>query len=207
LTLRGRFITIEGIDGAGKSSHLGWVQEYLSNRGIDVVTTREPGGTPLGEALRQIVLHKAMRLETEALIMFAARQEHVETVIRPALDSGRWVLCDRFTDATFAYQGGGRGLDPGKIEILAKWVHGDLRPDLTLLFDVAPELAMRRLAGTGNAPDRFEREQLEFFCRVSKTYLDRAAGETHRFCVLDANGTLDETKVLVANAVQAFCDR
>lgn len=205
--MRGRFITLEGIDGAGKSSHMAWLEDYFGRQGASVVTTREPGGTPLGEALRQIVLHESMHLETEALIMFAARREHIEVVIRPALEAGRWVLCDRFTDATFAYQGGGRGLDRERIEALARWVHPDLQPDLTLLFDVAPEQAVGRLAGTGNAPDRFERERLDFFHRVREVYLTRAAAQRHRFRVIDASGTVEDTKVLVANAVQAFCGR
>jgi dTMP kinase len=205
--VRGRFITLEGIDGAGKSSHMAWLEDYFGRQGASVVTTREPGGTPLGEALRQIVLHESMHLETEALIMFAARREHIEVVIRPALEAGRWVLCDRFTDATFAYQGGGRGLDRERIEALARWVHPDLQPDLTLLFDVAPEQAVGRLAGTGNAPDRFERERLDFFHRVREVYLTRAAAQRHRFRVIDASGTVEDTKVLVANAVQAFCGR
>lgn len=205
--MRGRFITLEGIDGAGKSSHMGWLEDYFGRQGASVVTTREPGGTPLGEALRQIVLHESMHLETEALIMFAARCEHIEVVIRPALEAGRWVLCDRFTDATFAYQGGGRGLDRERIDALARWVHPDLQPDLTLLFDVAPEQAVGRLAGTGHAPDRFERERLDFFHRVREVYLTRAAAQRHRFRVIDASGTVEDTKVLVANAVQAFCGR
>jgi len=186
---------------------MAWLEDYFGRQGASVVTTREPGGTPLGEALRQIVLHESMHLETEALIMFAARREHIEVVIRPALEAGRWVLCDRFTDATFAYQGGGRGLDRERIEALARWVHPDLQPDLTLLFDVAPEQAVGRLAGTGNAPDRFERERLDFFHRVREVYLTRAAAQRHRFRVIDASGTVEDTKVLVANAVQAFCGR
>lgn len=207
MTRRGRFITLEGIDGAGKSSHIAGIEQLLRGRGLGVVTTREPGGTPLGEALRRIVLHEQMQLETEALLMFAARREHIAAVILPALAAGHWVLCDRFTDATFAYQGAGRGLDPGKIEALAHWVHPDLIPDLTLLFDATPEQALARLAATGNAPDRFEQEQMSFFCRVRSAYLDRAAIEPDRFRVVDANGTLEATKVLVANAVQAFCNR
>jgi dTMP kinase len=202
---RGRFVTLEGIDGAGKSSHLAWLLAWLRARGRAVVATREPGGTPLGEALREIVLHQTMHLETEALIMFAARREHVEAVIRPALEAGRWVVSDRFTDATFAYQGGGRGLAAERIAVLEQWVHGDLQPDLTLLFDLPAEIALRRLAGTGNAPDRFEREQGQFFERVRQAYLDRARRDPGRIRLIDASGTPDEVKSQLEEIVTEIC--
>jgi dTMP kinase len=185
---------LEGIDGAGKSTHLAWLLDYLRGRGRQVVSTREPGGTPLGEKLRQIVLHQPMHLETETLVMFAARREHLEAVIRPALAAGKWVVSDRFTDATFAYQGGGRGLDRNRIAVLEQWVQGDLQPDLTLLFDLPPQIALDRLARTGNAPDRFEQEQAGFFARVRAAYLDRARRDPGRIRVVDASGTPDDIK-------------
>lgn len=206
MTARGRFITLEGIDGAGKSTHLVWLLQYLRGRGLEVVSTREPGGTALGERLRQIVLHESMHLETEALLMFAARREHIELVIGPALAAGKWVVSDRFTDATFAYQGGGRGLDREKIAALENWVHPGLQPDLTLLFDLPPRLALRRLAGTGNAPDRFEQEQEQFFTGVREAYLDRARRDPARIRVLDASGTPEQIKVLVEKTVRAYCN-
>lgn len=205
MTVRGRFITLEGIDGAGKSTHLSWLLQYLRARGLNVVSTREPGGTALGESLRQIVLHEAMHLETEALLMFAARREHIARVIDPALAAGQWVVSDRFTDATFAYQGGGRGLDREKIAVLENWVHPGLQPDLTLLFDLPPKLAMGRLAASGNAPDRFEQEREQFFTSVREAYLDRALRDPDRIRVLDASGTPEQIIVLVEQTVKAFC--
>ncbi|MFZ5510876.1 MAG: dTMP kinase [Pseudomonadota bacterium] len=190
--MRGKFITLEGIDGAGKSTHLSWLIDYLRAQGRTVVATREPGGTPLGEKLRELLLHEPMHLETEALLMFAARREHLERLIRPALERGDWVVSDRFTDATYAYQGGGRKLDKDKIALLEHWVHPDLQPDLTLLFDVPPEVACQRLAGTGNAPDRFEREAEDFFRRVRTAYLERAAGSGGRIRVIDARRSIGE---------------
>ncbi|MEW5890183.1 MAG: dTMP kinase [Pseudomonadota bacterium] len=190
--MRGKFITLEGIDGAGKSTHQSWLIDHLRARGRTVVATREPGGTPLGEKLRELLLHEPMHLETEALLMFAARREHLERLIRPTLERGDWVVSDRFTDATYAYQGGGRKLDMDKIALLERWVHPDLQPDLTLLFDVPPEVACRRLAGTGNAPDRFERETEDFFCRVRAVYLERAAGSGGRIRVIDARKSIAE---------------
>lgn len=185
--MTGKFITIEGIDGAGKSSQIAHVVELLRGRGLEVVSTREPGGTHLGEKLRELLLHEPMNLETEALLMFAARREHLAQIIAPALARGAWVVCDRFTDATFAYQGGGRGLDADKIAQLERWVHGDLQPDLTLVFDLAPEVAAARLARAGNAPDKFEREQADFFARVRAAYRARAAGDPARVRLVDAD--------------------
>lgn len=185
--MRGRFLTVEGIDGAGKSSQIAHIVELLRGRGLEVVSTREPGGTRLGESLRELLLHEPMNLETEALLMFAARREHVAQVIEPALARGAWVVCDRFSDATFAYQGGGRGLDVCKIAQLEQWVHGDLQPDLTLVFDLAPEVAAGRLARAGNAPDKFEREQAGFFARVRAAYHARAANDPNRVRLIDAD--------------------
>ena len=183
---RGRFISFEGIDGAGKSTQHAWVVDRLRQSGHTVVATREPGGTPLGEKLRALLLAESMHLETEALLMFAARREHVAQVIQPALARGEWVVCDRFVDASFAYQGGGRGLDWKKLEDLTKWVLGDLQPDLTVVFDAPVEIAQKRLqAGTPN-PDRFEQEHAAFFERVRAAYLRIARENPARVRVVDA---------------------
>lgn len=188
----GRFITLEGIDGAGKSTHLAWLLERLRRAGRQVISTREPGGTVLGEKLRELLLHEPMHLETETLLMFAARREHIEQVIRPALMRGDWVVSDRFTDATYAYQGGGRGLPLEKIAALERWVHGNLQPDVTLLFDLPPDVAGRRVAATGNAPDRFEREAEDFFRRVRGVYLERAGSSAGRIRIIDASRPIAE---------------
>jgi len=190
--MRGRFITLEGIDGAGKSTQVDYVAQLLRDQGVELVVTREPGGTALGEQLRQLVLHQPMTPRTETLLVFAARAEHIAAVVEPALNAGRWVLCDRFTDATFAYQGGGRGVAEADIAVLERWVHGDLQPDLTLLFDVPPEIAAARLAGARTA-DRFEQQQAQFFARVREVYLSRAGRHAERFVVID--GTQDEKTV------------
>lgn len=187
VSARGRFITFEGIDGAGKSSQIEAVVSLLRQRGVAVEQSREPGGTPLGERLRELLLHEPMHLETEAMLMFAARREHVARLIEPALCDGRWVVCDRFSDATFAYQVGGRGLDAGKFDVLEAWVHPGLQPDLTLLFDLPPEVAASRVSSTGVDPDRFEREQRDFFVRVREAYLERAHKAPERICVIDAD--------------------
>ena len=184
MTVRGRFITFEGIDGAGKSTQMAVVAHALRDRELPVVITREPGGTAVGEALREVILHQPMGIGTETLLMFAARAEHLERVIRPALEAGTWVLCDRFTDATYAYQSGGRGLSAERIGELEQWVHPDLQPDLTLLIDVPPEVAAQRLARARSA-DRFEAEQVDFFARVRNAYLERARSEPQRFIVID----------------------
>jgi dTMP kinase len=184
MTVRGRFITFEGIDGAGKSTQMAVVAHALRDRELPVVITREPGGTAVGEALREVILHQPMGIGTETLLMFAARAEHLERVIRPALEAGTWVLCDRFTDATYAYQSGGRGLSAERIGELEQWVHPDLQPDLTLLIDVPPDVAAQRLARARSA-DRFEAEQVDFFARVRSAYLERARAEPQRFIVID----------------------
>ena len=188
-TRRGRFITFEGIDGAGKSTHAAWLASAITERGHSVVATREPGGTPLGESLRELLLNAAMTPETEALLMFAARREHIELVIRPALARGDWVLCDRFTDATYAYQGGGHGVARERIAELERFVPADCQPDCTLLFDVPTSVSQARLAkasARGRDLDKFEREERAFFDRVRETYLARAAAEPKRFHVIDA---------------------
>lgn len=188
---RGKFITFEGLDGAGKSSHIASTAARLRARGLEVVVTREPGGTPLGERLRELLLGEPMHVDTETLLMFAARREHVARVIEPALVQGAWVVCDRFTDATRAYQGGGRGVDAARIETLAAWVHPGLEPDLTLLFDLAPEVARQRIDGS-RALDRFETEKQAFHERVRAAYRARAVAEPARFAVLDASQSVDE---------------
>lgn len=200
--MRGRFITFEGIDGAGKSTHIEWVAGRLRERAT-VVTTREPGGTPLGENLRSLLLHRKMDLETEALLMFAARREHIAEVIEPALARGDWVISDRFTDATFAYQGGGRGLPRERLEALEQWVQGGLQPDLTLLFDVPLETAAQRLANA-REPDKFEAESRAFFERTRAEYLRRAAEAPQRFRVIDATRSIDEIRVELEKIISSL---
>ncbi|WP_066738005.1 dTMP kinase [Cupriavidus sp. D384] len=200
--MRGRFITFEGIDGAGKSTHIEWVAGRLRERAT-VVTTREPGGTPLGEDLRGLLLHRKMDLETEALLMFAARREHIADVIEPALARGDWVISDRFTDATFAYQGGGRGLPRERLEVLEQWVQGDLQPDLTLLFDVPLETAAQRLANA-REPDKFEAESRAFFERTRAEYLRRAAEAPGRFRVIDATRSIEEIRVTLEEIISSL---
>jgi dTMP kinase len=192
--VKSRFITFEGIDGAGKSSQIAAAVALIESRGIPVVQTREPGGTPLGEKLRELLLHESMNLETEAMLMFAARREHLAALIEPSLAAGKWVVSDRFTDATYAYQVGGRGLDEGRFAALESWVHPHLQPDLTLIFDLDPVIAARRLAGAGNPPDRFELEQADFFERVRNAYLRRAATNPCRIKVIDASQTPEEIR-------------
>jgi len=190
---RGKFITLEGVDGAGKSTHIPYITELLQRGGREVIVTREPGGTPLAERLRELLLHEAMHPETETLLMFAARREHIERVIEPALARGAWVLSDRFTDASFAYQHGGRGVDADKIRALERWVQGVLQPDMTLLFDVPIAVSCQRLAGARD-PDRFEQESAVFFERIRNAYLQRAADFPVRFRVVDSNRSIDEIR-------------
>jgi dTMP kinase len=198
---RGKFISFEGIDGAGKSTHIAFVKDVLAARGKPVVSSREPGGTPLGEKLRDLLLHEKMHLETEALLMFASRREHMAQVIEPALESGAWVLSDRFTDASFAYQSGGRGMDRAKMEALEAWVHPHLQPDLTLLFDVPLEVARERLDATREL-DKFESEQAEFFARCRAEYLRRAAAYPARFAVIDSTRSIAETQARISEALE-----
>lgn len=204
---RGKFITFEGIDGAGKTTHLDWFRARLAAErvpvGSTIVMTREPGGTPLGEALRDILLHQPMHLETEALLMFASRREHIASVIEPALSRGDWVLCDRFTDATFAYQGGGRGLPVEKLEALEDWVQAGLDPDLTVLFDVPTETASAR-RGAAREPDKFERESDGFFSRTRAEYLRRAGAAPGRFAIVDATESIDAIREKLEKIVSSI---
>lgn len=189
----GKFITFEGIDGAGKSTHIAYVAELLRSRGLTVITTREPGGTELGETLRELLLHQKMHLETEALLMFAGRREHLAQVIEPALARGDWVISDRFTDASFAYQGGGRRLSLEKLEALEQWVHPHVQPDLTFLFDVPLEVARARLDAE-RTPDKFEQEKSDFFAATRTEYLRRAAQFALRFRVIDSTRSIADIR-------------
>ena len=188
-----KFITLEGMDGAGKSTHIPTIIAALQALGHEVVSTREPGGTALGERLRELLLHENMHAETETLLMFAARREHIAMVIAPALARGAYVLSDRFTDATFAYQSGAKGVSAAKVELLEHWVQADLQPDLTLLFDVPVEVSMQRLAAA-RSPDKFEREDAAFFTRIRQAYLQRAQQNPARFRIIDGSKSLDEVK-------------
>jgi dTMP kinase len=201
----GRFITFEGIDGAGKSTHLGTARTWLEARGLTVVVTREPGGTPIGEAIRQLLLDRTSRMdaETEVLLMFAARHEHIVRTIRPALEQGHWVLCDRFTDATRAYQGGGRGVPMARIENLAAWVQQGLEPDLTLLFDVSVTTAQQRMGGRSPA-DRFEGEEAVFHERVRAVYRELAERQPARIRTMDASASLAEVQKALEKELSRF---
>jgi dTMP kinase len=198
---RGRLITVEGVDGAGKSTHVDLMRDLLHAQGHRVVVTREPGGTPLAEKLRDLVLREPMQPLPETLLMFAARADHVHRTIEPALASGAWVLCDRFTDATRAYQGGGKGVSRELIERLAEAVHPGLRPHRTFLFDCAFEVAKRRLDSAGKSLDRFEREDREFFERVRQAYLAGAAAEPLRFRVIDASRGVPEVQQMLKQEI------
>jgi len=204
--MRGRFITLEGIDGAGKSTHLRWIARFLKSRGIRVKVTREPGGTPAGEKLRRMVLDHRQRLhpETETLLMFAARREHLDKVILPALGRGIWVLSDRFTDATYAYQSGGSRVAWDKIAVLEGWTQQGLQPDLTILFDVSPALGRQR-AGRRRGPDRFEREQEAYYRRVRAAYLRRARENPRRVRLLNAGGSIATVKRELEKILVAVC--
>ena len=203
MAARGKFVTLEGIDGAGKSSHVDFLRGRIAARGVEVVVTREPGGTPAGEQLRELVLRMPMAGVSEALVMFAARSEHLAQVILPALDSGRWVLCDRFSDATYAYQCGGRGLDRTVFQALERVVHPDLQPDATFLFDLDPTLAYDRQRAQSRSPDKFERETADFFRRVRNAYLERSRENPRRIHVIDASGSIED----VRRALGAAFDR
>jgi dTMP kinase len=202
--MNGKFITLEGIDGAGKSTHVGWLADRLRSAGKQVVVTREPGGTPLGEKLRDLLLHQPMHAETEAMLMFASRREHLEQVILPALHRGDWVVSDRFTDASFAYQGGGRGVAVEKLRQLETWVQGSLQPNLTFLFDVPVSVARDRLNRNTPNPDRFEQERDEFFTRVRDAYLARVAEMPARFCVVNSTLSINEVNHQLATALTAL---
>lgn len=193
---RGLFITVEGVEGVGKSTNMTFLEQRLRGQGVDLVVTREPGGTPLGEAVRQVLLtprEEPMAALAELLMIFAARAQHLEAVIRPALAAGQWVLCDRFTDATYAYQSGGRGLDASLVRSLEHLVQGELRPDYTLLLDAPPEVGLARIAGR-DVTDRFERETLGFFQRVRETYLRLARESSGRYHLVDAAQPLPQVE-------------
>ncbi|NYT45999.1 dTMP kinase [Alcaligenaceae bacterium] len=203
---RGCFITLEGLDGAGKSTHIEWLVDQLGQRGLSVIATREPGGTALGEALRELLLHRPMHLKSETLLMFAARCEHVETVIKPALAAGKWVVCDRFTDATYAYQGGGRQLGATAVAALEHWVHADLQPDRSWLFDVPLEVARERLARTRDL-DRFEQEGAAFFERTRQAYHDRVAQHPERILVVDSTVPIARIREGLSEDIDALLRR
>jgi len=200
---KGRFITIEGTEGVGKTTNIEFIKSYLHDQNINIIVTREPGGTELGEAIRGLLLghtYTGMSSDTELLLMFAARAEHLDKVIKPAIAKGDWVLCDRFTDATYAYQGGGRGINQQRIAILEEWVQGELRPDATLLLDIDIEKGLER-AGKRSAPDRFEKEKHAFFERVRNCYLERSRNDAQRFHVIDASKDLDAVQQQIQNSL------
>ncbi|MBS1223425.1 MAG: tmk [Proteobacteria bacterium] len=205
----GCFVTVEGGEGAGKTTQLAFMRAYLEQAGRRVTPTREPGGTPLGEEIRALLLghrHDGMALATETLLMFAARAEHLERVIRPALATGHWVLCDRFTDATYAYQGGGRGLPAQRIAILEDWAQGTLRPDLTLVFDLPVEMGLERVGRRG-AADRFEREEKAFFERIRAVYLDRARRHPDRYRIVNADRPVEAVRAEVETILAGWLER
>lgn len=202
---KGRFITVEGTEGVGKSTNMAFIEDWLIKAGKELVITREPGGTELGEVLRQILLdakEKTMSDDTELLLMFASRAQHLQEVIKPALYAGKWVLCDRFTDSTYAYQGGGRGIDMSRIAQLEQWVQADLRPDMTFILDLPVAIGLKR-AGKRSEPDRFELEKHDFFNNVRDTFLARAQAHPQRYQVIDASPTIN----LVQQSIQAVLEK
>lgn len=204
----GLFITVEGTEGAGKSTNLSYIHDLLMARGINVVLTREPGGTPVGEKIREVLLQSQNKMAhlCELLLLFAARAQHIEQVIAPALAQGRWVLCDRFTDATYAYQGGGRGIDSALIEKLEQMVQGDLKPHFTVLLDVPVEVGQSRL-NTRPSLDRFEQEHTAFFQRIRENYLNRARDEPQRFRLIDASLALPEVQAALGREIASIMNR
>jgi dTMP kinase len=184
--MKGRFLTLEGVDGAGKTTHMQWIADFFREQGREVVETREPGGTVIGEKLRELLLGEPMEMETETLLMFAARREHIARVILPAVNAGHWVVSDRFTDATYAYQGGGRGVPTERIAFLESWIQAALQPDLTLVFDLPVEVARERLLRQSGRPDRFEELDSRFFERVRAAYHARARTQPHRVKLIDS---------------------
>ncbi len=205
MTQPGKFITFEGIDGAGKSTHLAWLADFLRDKGLQVVMTREPGGTTLGEKLRELLLdqHQTMHAETETLLMFAARREHLDKVILPALSRGNWVISDRYMDASFAYQGAGRGVSLQKLGSLEEWVQGSFSPDLTLYFDLPAEVGRARVQSIKTA-DRFECESDPFFDRVRQGYLRRAQQFPQRIRLIDASLPIDHVRQKLVTLIEAF---
>ncbi len=206
MIMQAQFITVEGGEGVGKSSNIAFILSYLKDKGIDVVSTREPGGTELSEKIRDVLLdakNKSMVSDTELLLMFAARAQHLAVLIKPSLKKGKWVLCDRFTDATYAYQGGGRGIPMQRIAILEDWVQGELRPDLTILLDLPVEIGMQR-ASERSAPDRIEQEKNNFFEAVRQSYLKMAADSPQRYRVIDASQTLEQVQKDIAAVLDEY---
>lgn len=204
MTQRGCFITLEGLDGAGKSTHVGWMADWLRRAGVDLLCTREPGGTALGEQLREVLLHQSMDLRTETLLMFAARNEHWRTCIQPALKQGQWVLCDRYTDASFAYQDDGRQLGASAIARLDAWTQAGPGPDCTFLFDVPLAVARARVRQGRDTADRFEREGADFFERTRRAYLDRLDADPARFRHIDASGSIADIRTHLDRHLQAL---
>ena len=203
---KGLFITLEGIEGAGKSTVVDFIEDFLTKEGHDVIKTREPGGTVIGEQIREILLKNenyTLTYDTELLLVFSARAQHIQEVILPALSSGKTILCDRFTDASYAYQGGGRGIDASRISLLEKWVQGDLRPNLTLLFDLDVSIGMQRTKKRSDA-DRFEQEEINFFEKIRNTYLERAKNEPQRFRIINSALSLENVKEQIATILKDF---
>lgn len=207
--VRGKFITLEGTEGVGKTTNLEYIHQKLLDAGKQVVVTREPGGTTLGEDIRNLLLghkHDGMSSDTELLLMFAARAEHLHKIIGPALETGKWVLCDRFTDATYAYQGGGRGIEDERIAAMEDWVQGGLRPDMTILLDIPVEQGLKR-AGERSGPDRFEKEQIEFFEKVRACYLKMAKQHPQRYNIIDASPELDAVQKQIDAALAPYLEK
>ncbi len=203
---KGLFITLEGIEGAGKSTAVDFIEDFLTKEGHDVIKTREPGGTVIGEQIREILLkneNDTLTYDTELLLVFSARAQHIQEVILPALSSGKIILCDRFTDASYAYQGGGRGIDASRINLLEKWVQGDLRPNLTLLFDLDVSIGIQRTKKRSYA-DRFEQEEVNFFEKIRNTYLERAKNEPQRFRIINSASSLESVKEQIITILKDF---
>jgi len=201
---QGRFITVEGTEGVGKSTNMAFIESWLKQSGKELVVTREPGGTVLGEKLREVLLdakEQSMSDDTELLLMFAARAQHLQEVILPALEAGKWVLCDRFTDSTYAYQGGGRGIEHSRIAELEQWVQGERRPDMTIILDLPVEIGLER-AGKRSDPDRFELEEHNFFNNVRNTFLARAKENPARYAVIDASPSVDEVQQSIQSVLE-----
>jgi dTMP kinase len=203
---QGLFVTLEGVEGAGKSTLMAYIAEIFTNTGKNVIQTREPGGTKTGEQIRAILLDSSnvgVTDDTELMLMFAARSQHISEIIKPALESGKVVICDRFTDASYAYQGGGRGIDTNRIEALESWVQQGLKPDLTLLFDLDVEIGLRR-AGQRSEADRFEQEEINFFERIRECYLERAKSEPERFRTIDSSQSFDNVKQQIQDCLKEY---